>query len=279
MSCTCTFAPPTAPTAITRVLWVLFALICLGTCSGAKCKPATPSPSSKPTTPPATRSQVPVVYTDWHKGTQLTPERTELILRAAQESRPQDRALWFVYVPIIDRYEISAMAFYEPDETSPRVRKGRYADVHIRKEAHLEGVRVVFGEQDRIAFNQVGRYAQVSPAGSSFPDKLEVPAPKWLPFPVPWSLGGQGPLSDPELVRLVDFARGNFSRRADDTDPICSIRRGGFNDKGAVDRFIVSTGVEDLVGSYIEVRRRGSEFEVTDSGAWADSLTHALRKQ
>jgi hypothetical protein len=235
----------------------------------------------QPSSHPTTRPDVPVVYTSFGRFHRLTPEQTKLILDTAMESRPKDRDIWFVAVQYIGTYRVWAMVCYTPDESSPRVRRGWFSDIHVRREAAVvvwkkpdggRSVDVVYGRNDKLEMIRPGQYVQVSRPGKPFGQKLEVPATADLPFPAPFyppAVTGDGEvkrLDDEGLVRLVDFARSVFKPR-DGDDPICSVV--GTGD----DLFGVAQGVSDWGGDFIHVRRKGEKFEVTASGGWADADT------
>lgn len=225
---------------------------------------------------------VPFVYCD--RLPTLTADQSDLILRAAEENKPQGTDIWFVAVVFnVQIYDCRAFAYYSPEARSQRVRKGRYADICIMTEATVTPKGNVFGKEWGLTWNRKGEYVQVSPPDEPFAEgeaKPEVPAAKYIPFPRPLYpdevLGDRKvePMTDNELVALVDFARAHLGLNPEDVgegvpewnEPICSVVVGGGN------RFAVAFGVSNRNGLYLHVKRRDDgRFTRTQFGMWAGS--------
>jgi hypothetical protein len=93
--------------------------------------------------------ELPVVTSHYGDRTKLNAERKRLLLEAARPLTPEGRSAWFLSIDFISDYECWARFFFTPDETSPRLRKGQCADIHLGRNSKIVkkeggGVEVVF---------------------------------------------------------------------------------------------------------------------------------------
>jgi len=243
---------------------VLFVLIAITTPGAA---------ADDPAGAPASRPAVPLVYGNFGLPQPLGAAQITLILRSADQLKPEGRDVWFIGVRQNGAGECWAMVFYKPERTSPGLRRGRYADVRLAQESSRDAATGIPHKKDALRYAEVRPYVQVARAFRPFNPDLQTPAPADLPFEAPRPRGRQPGLSDAELVQLVNFARSVFKPR-DDDDPICTVRTGGLSDQdaNAPDRFVVCQGAEHWGGRYLELERRNTTFKVTHSGNWSGSL-------
>lgn len=186
-----------------------------------------------------------------------------VILRNALESKPEGRDLWFIAILSTDRSECWARAYYTPETSTPRLRKGQYADLVARN-------------SEPTAVN-MHRYVQLSPADEPFgglDGELKAPAPGHFPFLEPryrrslWEKGedrkDERPvvMSDDDVIRLVDFYRTVVGPNGGGT-PISAIRVVG------KDQVCIDAGISGFGGLILHLRRKGQTFEVLDGGNWS----------
>jgi hypothetical protein len=139
---------------------------------------------------------IPIVYLDYESPRRLSPEQTQIVVRAAAQARPKDRQTWFVLVLCNSKPYWNISVYYSPDKSSARVRRGQCA--RISKD---------FPDPALVS------YVLVSQADAPFGEKLDVPGGADLPLRVSSKEGkAPAPMSDEELAALVDFARPIFQR-------------------------------------------------------------------
>jgi hypothetical protein len=146
---------------------------------------------------------IPVVYVDYESPRKLSADQIEIVLRAAEETRPKERQVWFVLVLCNSKHLLAAdywniSIYYSPDASSARVRRGQCA--RISKDFPRPGLVP---------------YVQVSRADSPFGEKLEIPKGPDLPFHLRLEKDGAPmQMEDKDLAELVDFARPIFAKEA-----------------------------------------------------------------
>jgi hypothetical protein len=230
------------------------------------------APATQPS-PPATQPAVPFIYVASQASGQLTAKQKELLLDAARWNRPEGAHEWFVAVVHSGKHSIWAHAFYAPDHSSPRLRKGRYADLHIWRQRTVISGEVVWETKDwEVEYEAVEQYVQVSRPDKPFDQRLEVPASSDIPCGRPTYDKKKVDrkeferLRDAELVRVVDFARQHL-QTVGNHDPICTIR---LTNPGVV---TVATGAEDWGGFAFDIEEHpDGQYEAIGGGTFSDSL-------
>ena len=188
--------------------------------------------------------------------------------RRAFALEPPDAEVWFVAVVYVDRFCFHADVYFKPDESSPRLRKGRYAGLQSQRNDPPRELR------DRDVFT----YAQVSPADEPFGDTLDVPQMAYIPFHWPrlreWELQKRSrregeertPMSGEEVVRLIDAARAGFDDPP--TSPVCAIRYEP--DEEAI---AVACGVSGHGGNAVFLRKqRTGEYKRVGGCGWSGGM-------
>ena len=213
-------------------------------------------PVTQPTTTPTTQPHVPVVYARPKDNKPLTEAQVQEALRVAGELRPRrdGRDIWFIAV-IRNRFaNLRVVVYYAPDESSPRLRRGRCA------------VFWTYTGADPL----IQPYLLVSRPDKPFGDRLEIPAVPDLPFKPPEDFRFRPVwVGDDELVRVVDVGRAAFDEfylgSKLEPEPPYKIQVDG-------DNFYVVNGEPDAGGNYVVVRRRDGRFEATWEGIrlWYD---------
>ena len=175
--------------------------------------PAAAPPAAAPSTTQELGS-VPVVYLPESNGgvlgfffrpTRLTDDQTAALVEAATLAVP-GASPWFVLVWDGDTNMLTGQpvhsVYFVPENTAPRVRKGRYCVVTGRAAAGAAGDKDVY----------VAPYVQVSERGATFDPELEVPTAAAFPFRLPLNEDKSPAFSDVELVEIADVARAQLRR-------------------------------------------------------------------
>ena len=198
------------------------------------------------------------MYSDYESPRQLTSDQFDLIFRTASHSKVKDRRIWFVLVvcnsrPLLASPYLRAKVYYAPDESSPRIRKGRFVGIDKgSEESTYEGI-----------------YLQVSRSDHALTEKLEIPDLREMPFGPPRVKNGPVQMTDEELVRLVDFVRARLDANAGvefrANEPILSI-------SGDRDLFEVRSGWiaanTSGRGRTIHVKRADGGFQQIGNISW-----------
>lgn len=211
---------------------------------------------------PSTQPVPPVVYLSHSEPLSVSEKVPGRIAEMASSSAVLDKRIWFMAVVANGPEGSKVEVFYAPDQTTARLRKGRFVCI--------PGLAV-------------GEYAQVSSLDKPFTKELDVPNRADLPFPWPYVLnkyeaeGHRLALKDEDLVRLVDAARAMRKPKPDD-DPICMIRGGELwrSVPGAIN---VLWGVSSRFGTqdddvphaggvYLQFKRDRDTYNLADRGTW-----------
>ena len=221
---------------------------------------ATPGPSSAvdKTTP---RRALPILC-----ARALTDGEAADIRNKALALQPRDAEVWFVAVVYVDRLCFHARVYFRPDESSPRLRKGRYARLQDWQDERGRPTRDV----------EIRTYAQVSPPDEPFGEALDVPQMPHIPFHWPslaqWELEKRSrregeertPMSADEVVRLIDAARG---ARPPDA-PVCTIQY-----EAEEDAIAVARGVSGHGGKTVFLRKQpAGDYRVVGGCGWSGGM-------
>ena len=180
--------------------------------------------------------------------TRLTAEQTAAVIDAAVRAVP-DASPWFVLVWRHGERDIFRV-FFTPEQTTPRMRKGRCCVVTGPLAAGAAGVECDFDVT-------VYPYVQVSESSTTFDQTLEVPAAAGLPFHLPRNKDKSPAFSDDELVEIADLARAHLRR---EKYPISRIvDRGG--------RVEVHFRWSDSGGPVVFLSRANGTFSYAGSGS------------
>lgn len=155
--------------------------------------PVAEGPAPAPSIAPATA----IRYAEYLNPAALRPEQLTEIEAEAEKARPAGRDVWFVLVLsnrlYQGKWDYRAIVYFTPDETSPRLRKGRYL-----------GVSSLFLRyRDRLPKHdaELSNYVQVSLPDKPFGEVAEVPWGPELPFDPPEEV------AEADLVPVLDAAR------------------------------------------------------------------------
>lgn len=164
----------------------------------------------------ATQPSPPVLYSAYESPRQLSADQLAAILKSAAASKPEGREIWFVFVrsnlhPLFGQPHMLVEAFYSPDATTRRLRKGK-------------AVWISTDWPDP----SVTDYQQVSRPDHPFGDKLELPAEIDVPMIVKLQKEHKPlPSSDDDIIQLVDFARPILETKHRQGQPILRISGDG----------------------------------------------------
>jgi hypothetical protein len=232
--------------------------------------------AKEPTTHPATLPREPhVVYDTGFPFDRATHEQERLILDAGEKMKPTGQETWFIAIDYVSPFGVEARVFYTPEKATSRLRKGKSLYVRTTKITHDDVLNMPTAAEAARRKDVVepaeglADYVQVSRAGQSYAQKLDVPSRSELPFPPPdypeeLTGGGDVPkLDDDALVRLVDFARAQF-KPGTWSDSICWVVGNG------EDVFGVAQGVSDSGGIALHIRSEPGGFKIIGEVQWHD---------
>ncbi len=220
----------------------------------------------------AIATEIPTIYAELGTPAALSSERKAAILRLAEQLRPAARHLWFILVLANheSREDYWAIAYYTPDESGPRLRKGRcllVASGKVQMRAKVLKMQTETGRPPgRFTWSQddLGEYVQISVSGRLFDGTTPIPDIADLPLGLPQSRQPREAvrMNDDELVELVDLARAAMGT----TEPIHRIEIEG-------DIYRVWTGwqVGGLFGRgrVLDIRRKDGRYQqVGGIGQW-----------
>lgn len=146
----------------------------------------------------------PIVYNTYGKPAPLDADQTVTVHRLATALQPKERPIWFIYVVSNsndgEARHFDAVAYYVPDQSGRRARRGRSARIH-------------FGES-------LSRYAQVGEPrevyGEADAGAPPVPKIRARPSSVPFRVSNKANLDDASLVELIDAVRKSLANVSGD---------------------------------------------------------------
>ena len=216
----------------------------------------------------------PIVYSSFASPLPLTFEQIEEITQVAKDACPQGRELWFIHVrhhqedrkSRLPRYRV--VAYYTPDEQTPRLRKGRcaYLDNEI---APAQRRQIVAALGKGHTWPILEPYVQISAPEKPFdaPPSASRAIPSETDLPIYPPAG----VSDDDLVALADAARSAHAVApgAEEGEPLLRITI-----EGAIYQvdFGWQAGPSNGRGSTIKLKRTPKGFDVDGAlGVWASS--------
>jgi hypothetical protein len=210
-----------------------------------------------------------VVYAPYANPDPLTPGELDATLRYADEFRPEGREVWFILV-LFNRPDFwNVVIYYTPDEVRGRMRKGRCMSYGTLTERALRLPPGLLGGDEPPGRREARRrYVQVIDDATKGDDVGYVGGLGELPFAGAMGMPGMDPLplSDDDLIAVVDLASGPSPMKVGDEMPVHRIDVQG-------DRVLVYFGwvVAPLYGGgrFREVRRSAGQWIVLpDEGIW-----------
>ncbi len=223
------------------------------TTEGASQGVGKPRPDPPPKIPVVTFPQMyPKELREW--------QLDEIIVRA-KASDTEGRKIWSVLLfnnaPKNGMPHYRVAVFYEPDVSTPRIRRGKKVTF---------GWRMGFGDAHTVEPGRLRSYVQVALKDRPFGKSLEPPSGTLIPFNPPMGF------TDEEIVEIVDFIRGNpaepdkrYPNKLDSSRSILSIRRRG--DKIEVRCGWMATPKGGL-GQIIQMVKEGGTFRVISIKKW-----------
>ena len=238
------------------------------------------------------KNSVPIVYqSERFTPIPLTPQQIDEFVSIASKAMPTGPSVWFILVRRNSKHDgelsYNVTVYFTPDETTARLRQGRYLHLSNWANKLAKVIEKAFGERSKdpsVAAPKIHEtdwtkrlrsYYQVSISNQPFGKELDAPEDSLLPFDVPVGFTGD------EVIDIVDFVRSDplytpspskahaneiiVPMQFDGSDPIVAIEK---EDCIITVRTGTVEGPLSGIGDLLRCVRDGEEFVIIGTGMW-----------